>query len=322
LIKLSQDLSDVLFQATLEREKEAASSAASAPADVEALVAQRVEAATAQVKAEQQSAVAAAVAPLQQQIAALSQGQPDLAQLQQRHAAEIQALQNQLAAAAAGGVSDDAIEARVNERLAALNAEHTAAIARATESGRMEAETKFKMLQMQFTRVRQELAQLKQAQAGTSAPATGLASGVVKIEGGVPATPVAGSSAATVPTTPASPTVARGRGRGAPGRGVPGARGGVARGAGPAAGLGRGSVLDAVNQAIAGGSASPGTPTGQLSILGASGQKRNREDEEMADPGSLAKRMKPGESGLPPKPAGRGTQINRGRIPGAPGGPA
>lgn len=309
----------------MEREKAAAGSAASAPADVEALVAQRVEAATAQVKAEQQSAVAAAVAPLQEQIATLSQGQPDIAQLQERHAAEIKALHDQLATAA-GSVSDDAIEARVNERLAALNAEHTAALARATESGRMEAETKFKMLQMQFTRVRQELAQLKQAQAVAAAPAaTGLASGIVKIEGSVPATPVAGSSAATAPTIPASPTVARGRGRGAaPGRGAPGTRGGVARGAAAGAGLGRGSVLDVVNQAIAGGSASPGTPAGQFSILGASGQKRNREDEEMADPGSLAKRMKPGESGLPPKPAGRGmgAPINRGRIPGAPGGPA
>lgn len=283
------------------------------------MVAQRVGAAVAQARAEQEAALAAAVAPLQAQIATLSQGQPDVAQLQQQHAAEIKALQDQLAAATAGGVSDAAVEAKINERLAAINAEHAAALARATESGRMEAETKLKMVQMQFTRARQELAQLKAAaQAGTGATQPLGAAGP---SAGGPATPVAAPGNAVAPGVPASPTVARGRGRGAaPGRGAPPTRG-IARGAAPPAGIGRGSVLDAVNQAIAGGTASPGSPGGQLSILGASGQKRGR-DEEMVDVGSLAKRMKPGEATLPAKPAGRGTAapINRGRIPGAPEG--
>lgn len=305
-------MNSLQVQANFEKEKTAA---ASVPTDVEAIVSQRLEVAATQAKAEREAAVNAAIAPLQEQISTLSQGQPDLAQLQERHAAEIRKLQEQLAAAASAsptGVSDEVIEARVNEKIAALQAEHAAAVARATESGRMEGEAKLKMLQMQFSRVRNELNQLKAAQTSgvAAAPTPGVPSPANVAQPATPVTAVGGG-----PTSPASPTVARGRGRG-----VPANRGAVPKGRGAAPGMGRGSVLDQVNQTIAGVS-SPQSGTGQFSILGASGQKRTRDEEETADPGSLAKRMKPGEiASLPPKPTGRGgaPPLNRGRIAGTP----
>ncbi|PVG00260.1 hypothetical protein CPB86DRAFT_844315 [Serendipita vermifera] len=318
--------------ANLEKALAAKDESSAAP-EVESIVAQRVEAAMSHAKAEQDSAVAAAVAPLQAQIETLSQSQPDLLQLQQRHAAEIQALQNQLAASRASApgpmVDEQLVEQKVNERLAVIQAEHAAALTLATENGRKEAEMKLKMLNAQFNRVKNELAQLKGGAAAqvkptpTQANPSAVTSTVPQVTptpnttenkpGGLPAPVIAANAG-----TPASPTAARGRGRGAANP----TRGAVARGRGAIpAGVGRGSVLDAVNQTISGGASTPTTPESGLSILGA-GQKRAREEEESADPNALVKRLKPGEAGLPAKPVGRGAggvTINRNRLPGTPG---
>lgn len=280
------------------------------------LIAQRLEAATAQALEAQNAAVTTATAPLQDQIRTLSQGQPELARIQEQYAAEIKVLQERLAASesAPRGINeasvDQIVETRLNERLAAIQEQHSQALAKATENGRMEGEAKFKMLNMQLTRVRAELAQLKGGGTGTvPKPAPGTAASPV------PATPVIKTEA--TPGTIPGPAATRGRGRGAPP-----VRGAPVRGRGGPPGVGRGSVLDAVNQAISGGGPAPGSPGSPLSILGASGGKRARDEDESADPGALAKRLKPEEAaGLPPKPAGRGGAIalNRNRAPGAPG---
>jgi hypothetical protein len=292
--------------------------------DVETLITQRLEVARSQAQEAQNAAVTAAIAPLQEQLRIMSQGQPELAHIQQQHAAEIKALQDQLAevTSSSGGTNavfiEQAVEAGINERIAAIQEQHNQALAKATENGRMEGETKFKMLNMQLTRVRNELAQLKNGGApaqprpapAAATPAQG--SPVVKMEaapGTLPGPSVAGQ--------PGSPIAARGRGRG----GQP-IRGTATRGRGGPPGAGRGSVLDAVNQAISGASPTPASPSSSLSILGASGQKRARDEDETADPGALAKRLKPEEAaGLPPKPTGRGgaVTINRNRAAGTPG---
>jgi hypothetical protein len=316
------------LQATLEKALATKNEASSAP-EVEAVVAQRVEAALSQAKSEQDSAVAAAIAPLRAQIEVLSQSQPDLLQLRQQHAAEIQALQNELASArssAPGQIMDEQlVEQKINERLEAVRAEHGAALTLATENGRKEAEVKYRMLNAQFTRVKNELAQLKGAAAQpkpttnpsvppSPGPQTTATPATTENKPTVLPSPVVAVNSAT----PASPTVARGRGRGA----APPARGTPVRGRGAApGGVGRGSVLDAVNQTIAGGASTPTTPESGLSILGA-GQKRAREEEDSTDPNALVKRLKPGEAGLPAKPVGRGAggvTINRNRLPGTPG---
>ncbi|KAG8851065.1 hypothetical protein FRB91_008533 [Serendipita sp. 411] len=332
LAKVTKD-----FQTTLQKEK-----AASTPTDVEAIVAQRLESAAVQAKADQEAAVAAAVQPLQQQLAALPTAQPDIAQLQQQHEAEVKSLREKLADATQQETPvpnvEGIIETRVAERVTALQAEHSAALAQATENGRKEGEAKFKMLSMQLTKARNEIAQLRGA-AGQAKPIPVPATAPVGPTGqpvdgskanGPPSTPTAVNTAipvAAVPgmaNLPPTPTSAANRGRG---RGVPAAARGTAvaspRGRGAAPGAGRGTVLDAVNQAISAAAPSP-PPSGQLSILGASGQKRTREDEETTDPGALAKRLKPGEASLPPRPAGRGgaVPINRNRLPGTPGPPA
>ncbi|KAG8824295.1 hypothetical protein FRC17_009133 [Serendipita sp. 399] len=319
---------------TLQKEK-----AAPNPAEIETTVAQRLESAAAQAKADQEAAVAAAVEPLKQQLATFSATQPDIAQLQQQHAAEVKSLREQLA----NGMQTEAsppdleavIEQRLVERIAALQSEHAAALAQATENGRKEGEAKFKMLNMQLTKARNEITQLRAAAgqvkpastpgagASTSVPQTADASKA----NGPPITPTAVNTATPIAGAaglPPTPTNAANRGRG---RGVPPATRGAAtaspRGRGAAPGVGRGTVLDAVNQAISAAGPSP-VAGAQLSILGASGQKRTREDEEATDPGALAKRLKPGEASLPPRPAGRGgaVPINRNRLPGTPGPPA
>jgi len=294
--------------------------------DFEALVAQRLEAAKAQAQEAQSAAIIAATTPLHEQLRLLSEGQPDLARIQQQHAAEIKSLQDRLneAVASAGGNNaaaiEQAVQARLNERMAALQEEHSQAIAKATENGRMEGETKFKMLNMQLTRMRNELAQLKSGGVLVQPKPTVNPGAAVFPAQATPAiktetTPVT-LATPTAAGQPGSPVTARGRGRGAqPVRGTP-PRG---RGATPG-GAGLGSILDAVNQVISGGGPVPGSPSSSLSILGASGLKRAR-DEEATDPGALAKRIRPEEvAGLPPKPAGRGAvALNRNRAPGAPG---
>ncbi|KAG8826812.1 hypothetical protein FRC19_007380 [Serendipita sp. 401] len=349
LAKVTKDFQDLQLRArkmagdmSKMREMIASEKAASTPTDVEAIVAQRLESAVAQAKADQEAAVAAAVQPLQQQLAALPTAQPDIAQLQQQHEAEVKLLREKLADATQRETPapnvEGIIETRVAERVTALQAEHSAALAQATENGRKEGEAKFKMLSMQLTKARNEIAQLRGA-AGQAKPIPVPATAPV----GPTGQPVDGSKANAPPSTPTAvntaipvaaaggmanlpptPTSAANRGRG---RGVPAAARGAAaaspRGRGAAPGAGRGTVLDAVNQAISAAAPSP-PPGGQLSILGASGQKRTREDEETTDPGALAKRLKPGEASLPPRPAGRGgaVPINRNRLPGTPGPPA
>ena len=319
-------------QANLEKEKAALTSASNST-DVEATVAQRVAAATAQLQSEKHAAVAAAIAPLQQQLSNLASGQPNVAQLQQQHAAEIQTLQEELAKRPEGLPQnlelETVIQTRVAEQIVAVQEEHSKALAQATENGRREADAKFKMLNMQFNRVKAELAHLKGGgppkpvaapPAGGVSAATNVTSPGMNVPPPIKTEPSI-SPAVTLPAVPAataglpaSPLATRGRGRGA---GVP--RGGPpvrGRGAAPAAGTGRGTVLDAVNQAIGGGA--PASPSGQLSILGASGQKRARDEDDSTDPGALAKRLKPGEGGLPTKPAGRGGTPTRNRLPGSP----
>lgn len=308
-------------------------------ANVETIIAQRLEAAAAQAKTEKERAVAAATAALRSRLQEVSQNKPDVTQLQQKHAAEIKALQVQLASAGAGAgiaptdeIIQQKLEEKLNERIATLQAEHEAALVKATENGRHEGEAKVRMMTMQLTRLRNEVAQLKgqSAQpkpAPNAAPAGGSAANPTNAAS-TPAVPAA--QANPIPRTPTvtdaanavppSPAAARGRGRGiAPTRGAPSgtARG---RGAAPGAGVGRGTILEAVNQAIS----TPAPPSpGSISILGASGQKRTREDEETTDPGTLAKRIKPGEASLPPRPAGRGgPPVPRNRMPGTPGGPS
>ncbi|CAG7846542.1 Protein MLP1 homolog {ECO:0000303/PubMed:21784248} [Serendipita indica DSM 11827] len=329
--KMAGDLSKQRETITnLEKEKAALASSASTSTDVEAIVAQRVAAATAQLQSEKDAAVAAAIAPLQQQLNNLASAQPNIAQLQQQ-AAEIRSLQEQLAKRPEGLPQNPELETiiqtRVAEQVASIQEEHNKALAQATENGRREADAKLKMLNMQFNRVKTELAQLKGTAAskpvaapGGSAPATtNAAPPSAAVPSPVKVEPAA-SPLATLPAVPvaaglpASPVAARGRGRGAANpRGAPATR---ARGAAPA-GTGRGTVLDAVNQAIAGGA--PASPSGQLSILGASGQKRARDEDDSNDPGALAKRLKPGEGGLPARPAGRGgAPPARNRLPGSP----
>lgn len=297
---------------------------AAAPPEVEVLVTQRLEAARLQAQEAQNAAIAAAVTPLQEQLRVMSQGQPELASIQAQYAAEIKSLQDRLvlAESSTGSINeaavDQMVEERINGRLAAIQEQHNQALAKATENGRMEGETKFKMLNMQLTRVRNELAQLKSGGATVPKPTPGAtpspaqAAPTVKLEATPATLPIPANAG-----QPGGPTAPRGRGRGAPP-----VRGAPTRGRGGPPGVGRGSVLDAVNQAIAGGGPVPTSPGSSLSILGASGGKRARDEDETADPGALAKRLKPEENaGLPPKPAGRGgaVALNRNRAPGAPG---
>ncbi|KAG8842719.1 hypothetical protein FRC20_004293 [Serendipita sp. 405] len=180
LAKVTKDFQDLQLRArkmagdmSKMREMIASEKAASTPTDVEAIVAQRLESAVAQAKADQEAAVAAAVQPLQQQLAALPTAQPDIAQLQQQHEAEVKSLREKLADATQRETPapnvEGIIETRVAERVTALQAEHSAALAQATENGRKEGEAKFKMLSMQLTKARNEIAQLRGA-AGQAKP--------------------------------------------------------------------------------------------------------------------------------------------------------
>jgi nucleoprotein TPR len=197
-------------------------------------------------------------------------------------------------------------------QIAALKAQHEKDLEIARDNIRKELETRSKMMQLQITKLRQENTALKAAQNQAGVPPA-TASPVVPTPAapGVPSVPPTPTDAAAPPAviappipSPSMPGLGTTRGRGA-GRGTPGQRGGPA-----GRGRGRGTILDSVNQAMQ--SNQPPTP-GELSILGA-GQKRQREDET-GDPGSLAKRLKPGgEASLPAKPV----PLNRNR-PGAPG---
>lgn len=292
--------------------------------NVEAIIAQRLEAAAAQARAEKEQAVATATAALRKQLQEMSLNKPDVSQLQQQHAAEIKALQDQLASAGGGGggsaPTDAAIQQKVeqgiSERLTALQAEHETALIKATENGRHEGEAKVKMMGMQLQKLRGELAQLK-SQGAQARPAAAAAS--TSAAANAPPTPAQAPTTVKTETEtanpiPASSVTTRGRGRGAPMRAIAPRGRGAAPGGG---GGGRGTVLDVVNQALS--TPAPPSPS-SISILGASGQKRTREDEESADPGTLAKRIKPGEASLPPKPGGRGgIAIVRNRMPGTPG---
>jgi len=283
----------------------AAATGANPPGDIEAALAQRTQDIQAQAVRERQAAVQSATARLRQELEELKKNAPNVQEMQAQHAAELDALRARLdqTAAAAGG--DGAMAAQI----AALKAQHETDLETTRENIRKELATRAKMMQLQMTKLRQENTALKAAQNQAAVPPA-TATPVVHMPGGP-----AGPAVPSVPPTPtdavapvaaiASPTPAAGpqRGRGV-GRGTPGQRGGpVGRG------RGRGTVLDSVNQAMQ--TNQPPTP-GELSILGA-GQKRQRE-EETGDPGSLAKRLKPGEVSLPAKPV----PLNRNR-PGAPG---
>lgn len=247
---------------------------------------------------ERQAAVQSATAQLRRELEELKKGAPNIQEMQARHAAELDALRARLdqTAAAAGG--DEAMTAQI----AALKAQHEKDLETTRENIRKELETRAKMMQLQLSKLRQENTALKAAQNQPVVPPATTTTVVP-----IPATPVASSvpptptDAAAPPAAVAAPTPAAGapRGRGV-GRGMPGQRGAAGRG------RGRGTILDSVNQTM-----QPPTP-GELSILGA-GQKRHRE-EETVEPGSLAKRLKPGETSLPAKPV----PLNRNR-PGAPG---
>lgn len=274
------------------------------PVDIEAALAQRTQDIQAQAVRDRQAAVQSATAQLRQELEALKKNAPSVQEIQAQHAAELDALRARLdqTAAAAGG--DEAMAAQI----AALKTEHEKDLEITRENIRKELETRAKMMQLQMTRLRQENAALKSAQNQAAVPPPTA----------TPVAPIPTANATAVPSVPPTPTDAvappgalatppgagapRGRGRGA--RGIPGQRGGPA-------GRGRGivTILDSVNQTMQ--TNQPPTP-GELSILGA-GQKRQRE-EETGDPGSLAKRLKPGEASLPAKPV----PLNRNR-PGAPG---
>ena len=257
---------------------------------------------------ERQAAVQAAVqqstAQLRRELEGLKKNTPSVQEMQAQHAAELDALRarlDQTAAVAGGGEA-------MTAQIAALKAQHEKDLEITRENIRKELEARAKMMQFQMTKLRQENTALKAAQnQGAVAPTTATASPVRPAVPSVPLTPTdaAAPSAAIAPPIPlpSAPGLGAPRGRGV-GRGAPGQRGGpVGRG------RGRGTVLDSVNQAMQNNQ----TPaSGELSILGA-GQKRQRE-EEPSDPGSLAKRLKPGEASLPAKPV----PLNRNR-PGAPG---
>lgn len=296
----------IFDQAALQK-KQAESAAAP---DVEGIVEERVKAAIEKAKADQESSVSAATAQLQKELDTLREANPDVSKLQ----TEINELQEKLSNIPAITITEPDVEKRVEElikeRLATLATEHEAALQSARENGRKEEETKSRMLTMQLQRLKQEVARLKEAANGTAAPASApvKAPGVVVAPtldtAGAPRDISKAPAAASAPTQvePATPTTAatlkpqspgpgRGRGRGA------------ARGRGVPPGLGRGSVLESVNQTIAGASAAVPGPSQQLSILGASGQKRTREDDNVAsgEAGGLLKRIKPDPS-LPAKP--------------------
>ncbi len=246
---------------------------------------------------ERRAAVDHATAQLRQELEGLKKNTPNVQEMQARHAAELDALRARLdqTAAAAGG--DEAMAAQI----AALKAQHEKDLEITRENVRKELDARAKMMQFQITRLRQENTALKAAQVLPPAPASpAIPSPAAPAVSSVPPTPTdaAVPLAAIVPPALGAP-----RGRGV-GRGTPGQRGSpVGRG------RGRVTILDSVNQAMHNNQ----PPTaGELSILGA-GQKRQREDET-GDPGSLAKRLKPGEAPLPAKPV----PLNRNR-PGAPG---
>ena len=277
----------------------AAVTGANPPGDIESALAQRTQDIQAQAVRDRQAAVQSATAQLQQELEALKKNTPNVQEIQAQHAAVLDALRARLdqTAAAAGG--DEAMTAQI----AALKTQHEKDLETARENTRKELDTRAKMLQLQITRLRQENAALKTAQnqaavpPPTTTPVPPIPAAIATALPSVPPTPtdaVAPLAALAAPSAAGAP-----RGRGVS-RGMPGQRGSPA-----GRGRGRGTILDSVNQAM-----QPPTP-GELSILGA-GQKRQREDET-GDPGSLAKRLKPGEASLPAKPV----PLNRNR-PGAP----
>ena len=250
---------------------------------------------------ERQAAVQQATAQLRRELEGLKKNTPNVQEMQAQHAAELDALRARLdqTAVAAGG--DEAMTAQI----AALKAQHEKDLEITRENIRKELEARAKMMQFQMTKLRQENTALKAAQNQAAVPTVTASPAPAVLS--VPPTP---TDAAAPPATivppiplPTMPGLGAPRGRGV-GRGTPGQRGGPA-----ARGRGRGTILESVNMTMQNNQ--PPTP-GELSILGA-GQKRQR-DDDTGDPGSLAKRLKPGEASLPAKPV----PLNRNR-PGAPG---
>jgi nucleoprotein TPR len=222
--------------------------------------------------------------------------------MQAQHAAELDALRARLDQTAAAGGGDGAIIAQIE----ALKAHHAKELDITRDNTRKELEARAKMMQLQMTKLRQENTVLKAAQnQAVAPPATTTSVTPTLATPAIPSVPATPTDAAAPPAAVVAPPPVAGtpRGRGV-GRGTPSQRGGpVGRG------RGRGTVLDSVNHVMQNNQ--PPLPA-ELSILGA-GQKRQRE-EETDDPGSLAKRLKPGEASLPAKPV----PLNRNR-PGAPG---
>jgi len=303
-LKPTLDVQAVLEKKLADAEAKVAATGANPPGDIEGAVAQRAQEIQAQAVRERQAAVQHATAQLRRELEELKKNAPNVQEMQVQHAAELDALRTRLdqSATAAGG--DEAMTAQIT----ALKAQHEKDLEITRENIRKELETRAKMMQLQMTKLRQENTALKAAQNQAAVPPAtanpAIPSPAATAIPSVPSTPTdaAAPPAAIVPPIP-SPSMGAPRGRGV-GRGTPGQRGSPA-------GRGRvkSTILDSVNQTMQ--SNQPPTP-GELSILGA-GQKRQREDEP-GDPGSLAKRLKPGEASLPAKPV----PLNRNR-PGAPG---
>jgi hypothetical protein len=248
---------------------------------------------------ERQAAVQQATAQLRRELEGLKKSAPNVQEIQAQHAAELDALRARLDQTAAGAGGDEAMTAQI----AALKAQHEKDLETTRENIRKELEARAKMMQLQMTKLRQENTALKVAQNQGAVPPT-TASPAAPAVSSVPPTPTdAAAPPAAIAPTPSIPGLGAPRGRGV-GRGAPGQRGSQA-----GRGRGRGTILESVNQTMQNNQA---PAPGELSILGA-GQKRQRE-EETGDPGSLAKRLKPGEASLPAKPV----PLNRNR-PSAPG---
>jgi hypothetical protein len=282
-------------QKLTDAETKAAAVGANPLGDIEAAVAQRT-------RETQTQAVQHATARLRQELEDLKKNAPNVQEIQAQHAAELDALRARLDQTAVAAGEDGTMTAQI----AAIKAQHEKDLEISRDNIRKELETRAKMMQFQMTKLRQENTALKAAQNQmTVPPATATA---VTPTPAVPLVPLTPTDAVASPAAIAVPMIMAGSPRGPRGRGVGRGMSGQ-RGAPAGRGRGSGTILDSVNQAMQNNQ--PATP-GELSILGA-GQKRQRE-EETGDPGSLAKRLKPGEASLPAKPI----PLNRNR-PGAPG---
>ncbi|KAF8318500.1 hypothetical protein DL93DRAFT_2054404 [Clavulina sp. PMI_390] len=335
--------------ASLQQQLKAQSSAAIAaqPADVQELIKQHVDEATAALKSEHEAAMKAATAAA---AAPTTQPSADLEAIQAQHQIELQALEARLAeqhraelTAAVAAASEAAVKEAVDvangasaavtipdatapsaEAVEAIVQEQ--AIAKVQESTRKESEAKMAVLKKQLERFK-AMAQPKEAQSGPAAriaAAEAAQSANAQAES-TPQTPASTQTEPTMPPpntvpTPATPQAANatpsippkptgvGRGNGIAARGASrGIRGGRGGGTTGGVSLGRGA-----SQVLQNVNAATQSPPSQTSILGAAGAKRPRE-AEAETPGG-------GEAGTPKRPRGGGpVAFNRPPRGGGPG---